>query len=218
MAEDSADTVTIAEAAALLGVHRNTVRNRVKAGRYRAHKVVTPQGETFAIERASLGLPPGGLHNGPHNPSHAQVHHNPSAPSQPAPAPGGLQEAQQLAVVQRLLAPFIAELSRTHAELGRTQERLVAAERDRDRLAAEVARDRGLADQLVDLLQEERDAAHRRILVLEARLNRTAAEAVPAPDPPVAAPGATGAAEPVTPHEEAGGTLRRLWGRLGRRG
>ena len=39
MGEASADTVTIAEAAALLGVHRNTVRNRVKAGRYRAHAV-----------------------------------------------------------------------------------------------------------------------------------------------------------------------------------
>ena len=61
MPDGAIETVTIAEAAALLGVHRNTVRNRIKAGRYRAHKLVTAQGETYAIERESLGLAP---HNG----------------------------------------------------------------------------------------------------------------------------------------------------------
>jgi DNA-directed RNA polymerase specialized sigma24 family protein len=36
------ERVTIAEAAALLGCHPNTVRNRVKAGMYRAEKPQDP--------------------------------------------------------------------------------------------------------------------------------------------------------------------------------
>ena len=61
MAEDEADNagraierVTIAEAATLLGCHPNTVRNRVKAGMYRAEKVPTESGPTWMIERDSL--------------------------------------------------------------------------------------------------------------------------------------------------------------------
>jgi hypothetical protein len=51
VAEDEADNagraierVTIAEAATLLGCHPNTVRNRVKAGLYRAEKVAVLRG------------------------------------------------------------------------------------------------------------------------------------------------------------------------------
>jgi len=40
------ERVTIAEAAPLLGCHRNTVRSRVKAGMYRAEKVHTENGPT----------------------------------------------------------------------------------------------------------------------------------------------------------------------------
>jgi hypothetical protein len=46
--------VTIAEAATLLGVHPNTVRNRVKGGMYRAEKVLTERGPTWMIDRDSL--------------------------------------------------------------------------------------------------------------------------------------------------------------------
>jgi len=46
--------VTIREAATLLGVHPNTVRNRVKAGMYDAGKVLTERGETWMIDRNSL--------------------------------------------------------------------------------------------------------------------------------------------------------------------
>jgi excisionase family DNA binding protein len=46
--------LTIAEAAALVGVHKNTVRNRIKAGTYKAQKVVTKHGPTYLIERRSL--------------------------------------------------------------------------------------------------------------------------------------------------------------------
>jgi DNA-binding XRE family transcriptional regulator len=61
VAKDEADNtsraierVTIAEAAALLGCHPNTVRSRLKAGKYRAEKIDTENGLTWMIERDSL--------------------------------------------------------------------------------------------------------------------------------------------------------------------
>ena len=61
MAENGADNaggaierVTVAEAAALLGCHPNTVRYRVKVGMYRAEKIHTEGGPTWMIERESL--------------------------------------------------------------------------------------------------------------------------------------------------------------------
>jgi hypothetical protein len=48
------EKVTIRDAATLLGVHPNTVRNRVKSGMYRAEKVLTERGETWMIDRDSL--------------------------------------------------------------------------------------------------------------------------------------------------------------------
>jgi len=49
--------VTITQAAALLGVHVNTVRRRVKSGELPAQKVLTAQGIVYVIDRAALGLP-----------------------------------------------------------------------------------------------------------------------------------------------------------------
>jgi hypothetical protein len=48
------ERVTISEAATLLNVHPNTVRNRVKAGIYRAEKCITERGPTWMIDRDSL--------------------------------------------------------------------------------------------------------------------------------------------------------------------
>jgi len=48
------ERVTVAEAAALLGCHPNTVRYRVMAGMYRAEKIDTEHGPTWMIERESL--------------------------------------------------------------------------------------------------------------------------------------------------------------------
>jgi chloramphenicol 3-O-phosphotransferase len=56
--------ITIAEAAALLGVHPNTVRNRVKAGMYEAEKVFTENGQTWMIDRVHNNHP----HNSDLNP------------------------------------------------------------------------------------------------------------------------------------------------------
>jgi hypothetical protein len=48
------DRATIAQAATLLGCHPNTVRSRVRAGIYKAEKVMSERGPTWMIERDSL--------------------------------------------------------------------------------------------------------------------------------------------------------------------
>jgi transcriptional regulator with XRE-family HTH domain len=48
------ERVTIAEAAALLGCHPNTVRYRIRVGMYRAEKIDAERGPTWMIERESL--------------------------------------------------------------------------------------------------------------------------------------------------------------------
>ncbi len=62
---ETGEHVTIGEAAALLGVHPNTVRNRIKNGRIPAEKVLTPYGEAFAIPRAHIDQ---ALHATPYQP------------------------------------------------------------------------------------------------------------------------------------------------------
>jgi hypothetical protein len=92
----SVERVTAHEAAALLGVHYNTIRNRIKAGRYRAEKVHTENGPTWMIERDSL------TDNAPT-----------SAPQQPA---SGVPAAQE-AAMQELAKAIVRE-----AGLGRDPE------------------------------------------------------------------------------------------------
>jgi len=48
------ERVTLTQAAALLGCHRNTVKNRMQAGMYRGEKVHTENGPTWMIDRNSL--------------------------------------------------------------------------------------------------------------------------------------------------------------------
>jgi hypothetical protein len=53
------DEVTLADAAELLGVHPNTVRNRIRSGAYQARKVPSSVGpDIYLIKRAELDLPP----------------------------------------------------------------------------------------------------------------------------------------------------------------
>jgi excisionase family DNA binding protein len=55
-AQHGKEYVTVGEAAKLLGVHRNTVHNRIKNGRIRAHKVLEGDREVYRIERDSLNV------------------------------------------------------------------------------------------------------------------------------------------------------------------
>src|SRR5215213_3680146 len=54
-AQQGKEYVTVGEAAKLLGVHRNTIHNRIKTGRIKAHKVLEADREVYRIEWDSLG-------------------------------------------------------------------------------------------------------------------------------------------------------------------
>jgi excisionase family DNA binding protein len=102
------DRLTIAEAAALLGVHKNTVRNRIKNGSYRAEIVQTERGPTYLIERESLltNLSTNTLSRA----SQELVGH------------------QAMEFVQELLRPFVSELGEIREELGAERVRRQMAE------------------------------------------------------------------------------------------
>jgi hypothetical protein len=114
--------VTITEAAALLGVHPNTVRNRVRGGVYDAEKVSTEHGFTWMID-------PGSLVNTP----------LPRASQPNSSQAVNLEGPHPVEVVQELLRPFVEDLGRVREELGAERVRREQAERERDRLAEELA-------------------------------------------------------------------------------
>src|SRR5215212_3693526 len=102
------DRLTIAEVAALLGVHKNTIRNRDNNGSYRAEMVQTERAPTYLIERESL------LTNLTTNTL--------SSASQE------LVSHQEIEFVQELLRPFVSELGEVREELGAERARREMAE------------------------------------------------------------------------------------------
>jgi excisionase family DNA binding protein len=129
------DRLTIAEAAALLGVHKNTVRNRIKNGSYRAEMVQTERGPTYLIERESL------LTNLSTNTL--------SSASQE------LVSTQAMEFVQELLRPFVSELGEIREELGAERARREMAETTLREGMAEERRRREEAERERDDLRQE---------------------------------------------------------------
>ena len=112
------DRLTIAQAATLLGIHKNTVRNRIKNGSYRAEMVQTERGPTYLIERESL------LTNLTTNTL--------SSASQE------LVSQSAMEFVQELLRPFVSELGQVREELGAERARRQMAEERAAALEAEL--------------------------------------------------------------------------------
>jgi excisionase family DNA binding protein len=107
--EGEPETLTIKQAAALLGVHPNTVRNRIKAGMYEAEKVITEHGETFMLSRSELEK---------------------RTPTNTVPSASHSQSLPIVReVMQSALEPFVRELGEVREELGRERERREQAER-----------------------------------------------------------------------------------------
>ena len=69
------DAVTIAQAADLMGMHKNTVRQWIKLGKLPASKVKTDRGETYLIPRSALDVP------------HLNGQEQPTVTDSPAPIP-----------------------------------------------------------------------------------------------------------------------------------
>ena len=112
------DSLTIAEAAALLGVHKNTVRNRIKDGTYEAETIVTERGPTYYIKRETI------LNNLGTNTL--------SSASQDLVSP------QAMDFVQELLRPFVNEVGQVREELGAERARRQMAEERVAELEAEI--------------------------------------------------------------------------------
>ena len=129
------DRLTIAEAAALLGVHKNTVRNRIKNGSYRAELIQTERGPTYLIERESL------LTN-------LTTNIPPSASQE-------LVSQQAMEFVQELLRPFVRELGEIREELGAERARREMAESTLQEGMAEERRRREQAERERDDLRRE---------------------------------------------------------------
>jgi excisionase family DNA binding protein len=129
------DRLTIAEAATLLGVHKNTVRNRIKNGSYRAEMVQTERGPTYLIERESL------LTNLTTNTL--------SSASQDVVSP------QAMEFMQELLRPFVSELGAVREELGAERARREMAETTLREGMAEERRRREEAERERDELRRE---------------------------------------------------------------
>src|SRR5829696_2810167 len=129
------DRLTIADAAALLGIHKNTVRNRIKTGVYPAELVQTERGPTYLIERTSL------LTNLNTNTL--------SSASQEVVSP------QAMEFVQELLRPFVSELGEVREQLGAERARREMAESTLKEGMAEEGRRRERAERERDDLRRE---------------------------------------------------------------
>jgi excisionase family DNA binding protein len=139
------DTLTISEAAAFLGVHKNTVRNRVKDGTYEAEQVLTERGPTYFIKRESIlnTLTTNTL-------SSASQEHGTAIVS-----------PQSFAFVQELLRPFVNELGQVREELGAERVRREMAETTLREGMAEERRRREEAERERDDLRRELHEWHR---------------------------------------------------------
>lgn len=159
------NTLTISEAATLLGLHQNTIRNRIKDGTLQAEKVATERGLTWMIDRDSLN-------NLTNNtlPSASQAIVNPDARD----------------ALQSVLEPFVKDLGDVREELGRERERREQLQRRLVELEEEpqgapeppefTIKER---DRLLIELEEERAERHRLQLELEAVYEREREEMRP---------------------------------------
>jgi excisionase family DNA binding protein len=112
------ERLTIAEAAALLGVHKNTVRNRIKNGSYRAEMVHSERGPTYLIERESLL---------------ANLSANTLSGTSQELGGHGARE-----FVEELLRPFVSELGEIREQMGAERARRQMAEERAGALEAEL--------------------------------------------------------------------------------
>jgi excisionase family DNA binding protein len=178
------DTLTISEAATFLGVHKNTVRNRIKDGTYEAEQVVTERGPTYFIKRESIlnTLTTNTL-------SSASQEHGTAVVS-----------PQSLAFVQELLRPFVNELGQVREELGAERVRREMAETTLHEVMAEERRRREDAER-------ERDELRRELYAL-----REAPGSPESPAPSDTPPDAVGEAQEPTERPEERSWWRRMFG------
>jgi excisionase family DNA binding protein len=121
-------TVSVSEAAAILGVHRNTVHYRIQHGRLKAERTQNTNGETvWRVYLSSLK---------PDDKQRKVLGHQGKTRN-------ALTSKDQQAELMTLLAPFIAQFGDAQERTGRAE-----AERDAAQLDAQRERDRANALEL----------------------------------------------------------------------
>ncbi len=159
--DQEATSYTIGQAARLLGVSENAVRQRIKRRSLPAAKV---EGVWRVWLPDQEGRPPGDYqtdHPRDHEGDYQGDNQSDHEATSPSVAVSPAARAQLEAIRDQWLRPLVDRIGELEREAGRLQAEREAARRERDDLAARVADDRKLADQLVDVLQHERDAAVR---------------------------------------------------------
>jgi excisionase family DNA binding protein len=135
-AQPETEHVSVGEAAEILDVHRNTVRNRIKSGRIRAHKVIEGDKEVYRVELGSLGV-------NDHVRTSAVVHNK-----------GAQRTTESAGIVEALVNKIDQVVQQYTRELGDIREQL-GAERTRRELAEEKSRE---AEQEAEGLRLELEA------------------------------------------------------------
>jgi hypothetical protein len=152
---------SVAAAAQRLGITERAVRKRIQSGTLSAE----PNGRTYWVYLSPVAEP------GPEGPEPGPV---PLDRNGAEPGPANRADSAQItpaqeasiALVQSMLAPFIAELGDTKEQLGK-----VTAERNHARLQAEMA----ILER--EQIQAERDALQDRVSALEAQQVESPAQA-----------------------------------------
>jgi excisionase family DNA binding protein len=160
MPQPEVDTFTIAEAAALTGLHRNTIRMRVKLGQLTAARTTGKFGEEYRISREALVQ--AGLLASPTT-SEASPASNPyDAAGSPDPAPPMPSQAILADLLQRheqamfRLGYLEAELVR-HKALAENAESLQAAAREREMEVRDLRRELERAQERAREIEELRN-------------------------------------------------------------
>jgi excisionase family DNA binding protein len=135
-AQPETEYVSVGDAAEILGVHRNTVRNRIKSGRIRAHKVIEGDKEVYRVALDSLGV-------NDHGRTSAVVHNK-----------GAHRTTGSSDMVEALVNKIDQVVQQYTRELGDIREQL-GAERTRREQAEEKAR---ASEQEAERLREELEA------------------------------------------------------------
>ena len=195
-AQQGIEYLSVGEAAKLLGVHRNTIHNRIKTGRIKAHKVVEGEREVYRVERDSLGV----------GRTSAHVH---TLDAQRPTASEELEELSRMIATRldEMIATRLDEIVRVIAHnMGDLREEL-GAERAR-RVAAETTLREGMAEERRrrEEAERERDELRRELFAIRE----------PRPSPETAEE-QQGREQPHLATTEAQEGVRRPWRNLWRR-
>jgi excisionase family DNA binding protein len=148
------EIMTVADAADVLGITPGAVRKRLERGQLSGQKVgntwrvlLNAPVTTEATRRDTTLRPDQTRHHDTTGDDQATT----STDISPA------ARSQLAAIRDEWLLPLVDRIGELEREAGQLQVQRDAAQRERDNLADRLAEERGLADQLVDLLQAERD-------------------------------------------------------------